>query len=149
MAIAQITPPQAHQTLSQDAAVVYLDVRTEAEFQAGHPERAVNIPVVFFDQAAGRPVPNPHFLAVVEATIPKEASVVVGCQAGGRSQRAAEIMQQAGYTQVSNMMGGFGGGQDQQGQAVAGWQEAGLPVNTDNGDGVSYASLAQKAGVGG
>ncbi len=149
MPIAQMTPPEAHQTLSQDAAVVYLDVRTEAEFQAGHPERAINIPVVFFDQAAGRPVPNPHFLTVVEATIPKEVSVVVGCQAGGRSQRAAEIMEQAGYTQVSNMMGGFGGGQDQQGQAVGGWQEAGLPVNADNGDGVSYASLAQKAGVGG
>ncbi len=149
MAIAQITPPQAHQTLSHDTAVVYLDVRTEAEFQAGHPERAVNIPVVFFDQAAGRPVPNPHFLTVIEAVIPKEATVVVGCQAGGRSQRAAEIMEQAGYTQVSNMMGGFGGGQDQQGQAIAGWREAGLPVNTDNGDGVSYASLAEKAGVGG
>ena len=61
MAITQITPPEAHQTLSQDAAIIYLDVRTEAEFQAGHPERAINIPVVFFDQAAGRPVPNPHF----------------------------------------------------------------------------------------
>ncbi len=149
MAIAQITPPDAHQTLSQDAAVVYLDVRTEAEFQAGHPARAINIPVVFFDQAAGRPVPNQHFLSVVEATIPKEATVVVGCQAGGRSQRAAEIMEQAGYTHVSNMLGGFGGGQDQTGQAVAGWQEAGLPVNTDNSDGVSYASLAEKAGAGG
>ena len=149
MAITQITPPEAHRTLSQDAAVVYLDVRTEAEFQAGHPERALNIPVIFFDQAAGRPVPNPHFLTVVEATIPKEATVVVGCQAGVRSQRAAELMQQAGYTQVSNMMGGFGGGQDRQGQAVAGWQEAGLPVNADNGDGVSYTSLAEKAGVGG
>ena len=147
MAITQITPPEAHQTLGQDAAIIYLDVRTEAEFQAGHPERAINIPVVFFDQAAGRPVPNPHFLTVVEANIPKEATVVVGCQAGGRSQRAAEIMEQAGYAQVSNMMGGFGGGQDQQGQAVVGWQEAGLPVHTDNGDGVSYSSLAQKAGV--
>ena len=149
MAITQITPPEAHQTLSQDAATIYLDVRTEAEFQAGHPERAINIPVIFFDQAAGRPVPNPHFLTVVEANIPKEATVVVGCQAGGRSQRAAEIMQQAGYAQVSNMMGGFGGGQDQRGQAIAGWQEAGLPVNADTGDGVSYASLAEKAGVGG
>ena len=149
MAITQITPPEAHQTLSQDAAIIYLDVRTEAEFQAGHPERAINIPIVFFDQAAGRPVPNPHFLTVVEATIPKRATVVVGCHAGVRSQRAAEIMEQAGYTQVSNMMGGFGGGQDQQGQVIAGWQEAGLPVNADTGDGVSYASLAEKAGVGG
>ncbi len=149
MAIAQITPPEAHQRLSQDTTGVYLDVRTEAEFQAGHPEHAVNIPVIFFDPAAGRPVPNPHFLTVVEATISKEAPVVVGCQAGVRSQRAAEIMQQAGYTQVSNMLGGFGGGQDPQGQVIAGWQEAGLPVNTATGDGVSYASLAKKAGVGG
>jgi len=147
MAITQTTPPEAHQTLSQDAAVVYLDVRTEAEFQAGHPERAINIPVMFFDQATGRPVPNQNFLSVVEAAIPKETTVVVGCQAGGRSQRAAEIMQQAGYSSVSNMMGGFGGGQDQTGRAVPGWQEAGLPVNANNGDGVSYASLSQKADV--
>ena len=147
MAIAQITPPEANQTLGQDATVVYLDVRTEAEFQAGHPERAINIPVIFFDQAAGRPVPNQNFLTVVEANIPKDVTVVVGCQAGGRSQRAAEIMEQAGYTNLSNMMGGFGGGQDQTGQAIAGWQEAGLPVNADNGDGVSYTSLAKKAGV--
>ena len=147
MPIAQITPPEAQQTLNADDAVVYLDVRTEGEFLAGHPERAINIPVIFFDQAAGRPVPNQNFLAVVEAAIPKDATVVVGCQAGGRSQRAAEILEQAGYTNLSNMMGGFGGGQDQARQAVAGWQEAGLPVNTENGDGVSYASLAAKAGV--
>ena len=146
MAITQTTPPEAHQTLSQDAAAVYLDVRTEAEFQAGHPERAINIPVMFFDQATGCPVPNQNFLTVVEAALPKEATVVVGCQAGGRSQRAAEMMERAGYSSVSNMMGGFGGGQDQTGQAVPGWQEAGLLVNANNGDGVSYASLSQKTG---
>ena len=67
---------------------------------------------MFFDQATGRPVPNQNFLTVVEAALPKEATVVGGCQAGGRSQRAAEIMEQAGYSSVSNMMGGFGGGVD-------------------------------------
>jgi rhodanese-related sulfurtransferase len=147
MAITQTTPPEAHETLSQDAAVVYLDVRTEAEFQAGHPEPAINIPVVFFDQATGRPVPNLNFLTVVEATLTKEVTVVVGCQAGGRSQRAAEIMEQARYANVSNMIAGFGGGQDQMGQAVAGWHEAGLPVSMHNGNEVSYASLAEKADV--
>ena len=44
--------------------------------------------VVFFDQATGRPVPNPDFLAVVERNFPRTAKLVVGCQAGGRSQRA-------------------------------------------------------------
>ena len=30
---------------------------------------------------------------------------------------------------------------------IAGWRDAGLPIGTDNGEGVSYASLAAKAGV--
>jgi rhodanese-related sulfurtransferase len=126
--------------------VIYLDVRTVPEFTAGHPQRGINIPVVFF-QAPSQPTPNPNFLKVVEATIAKDATVIVGCQAGGRSQRAAEIMTQAGYTNVANMQGGFGGGQDQMGRVVPGWRDSGLPVSTDNGEGVSYASLAAKTGV--
>ena len=66
---------------------------------------------------------------------------------GGRSQRAADLLEQSGYTNVSNMMGGFGGGQDQAGNPIPGWRDAGLPTTTENGDGVSYASLAAKAGV--
>lgn len=146
MAIQQITPPQAQQALEKDQAVIYLDVRTPPEFTAGHPQRGINIPVVFFDQAR-QPAPNPDFLQVVEANIPKEATVIVGCQAGMRSQRAAEIMTQAGYANISNMQGGFGGGRDQTGRVVPGWQEAGLPVSSDNGEGTSYTSLAAKAGV--
>lgn len=147
MPVKQTTPPQAYQTLSSDPSVIYLDVRTEAEFTAGHPEGAINIPVIFFDLATRQPSPNPNFQAVVEANIAKGVTVIVGCQAGGRSQRAAELMQQAGYSDVTNMQGGFGGGQTPAGRAVAGWRDAGLPIGTDNGDGVSYASLAAKAGV--
>lgn len=147
MAVEQITPPEAQALMEQDPQVVYLDVRTVAEFTAGHPRGARNIPVVFFD-AAHRPVPNPDFLTVVEANIPKDTRIIVGCQAGMRSQRAAEILTQAGYTRVANMQGGFGGARDQTGRVVVpGWQECGLPVSTDNGEGVSYASLAAKAGV--
>lgn len=145
MAIKQITPQQAHDLMQQDARIIYLDVRTEPEFTAGHPQRGVNIPAFFF-QAPGRPSPNPEFLKVVEANIPKDATIIVGCQAGGRSQRAADMMAQAGYTNVANMMGGFGGGQDQAGNAVVGWRDAGLPVSMESGEGVSYASLATKAG---
>jgi rhodanese-related sulfurtransferase len=147
MAIKQTTPPQAHEILEKDPTVIYLDVRTVPEFTAGHPQRGINVPVIFFNQATGQPAPNPDFLKVVETTIPKDATVIVGCQAGGRSQRAAEIMAQAGYTNVTNMQGGFGGGQDQMGRVVQGWRDSGLPVSADNGEGVSYASLATKAGV--
>ena len=148
MVIKQITPPEAHEIMAKDGAVIYLDVRTVPEFTAGHPQQGINIPVVFFDQATQQPVPNPDFLLAVEANIPKDAKVIVGCQVGGRSQRAAELMAQAGYADVSNMQGGFGGSRDQTGRTiVSGWQESGLPVSTDNGEGVSYASLAAKAGV--
>jgi rhodanese-related sulfurtransferase len=146
MAVKQLTPPQAQDLMQKDPTVVYLDVRTEAEFTNGHPQKGVNIPAFFF-QAPGRPTPNPDFLPVVEANVPKDATIIVGCQAGGRSQRAADLLAQAGYTNVSNMMGGFGGGQDQAGQPIAGWRDAGLPVSTDNSEGVSYTSLATKAGV--
>jgi rhodanese-related sulfurtransferase len=146
MAIKQIIPQQAHDLMQNDAKVIYLDVRTEPEFTAGHPQRGINIPAFFF-QAPGQPSPNPNFLKVVEANIPKDATIIVGCQAGGRSQRAADMMEKAGYTNVANMIGGFGGGQDQAGNSVPGWRDARLPTNTENGDGVSYASLAAKAGV--
>jgi rhodanese-related sulfurtransferase len=146
MAVKQVNPQQAHTLMQQDASVIYLDVRTEAEFTAGHPQKGINVPAFFF-QAPGRPAPNPEFLTVAEAVLPKDATIIVGCQAGVRSQRAADLLEQAGYTNVANMMGGFGGGQDQAGDAILGWRDAGLPVSTDNGDGVSYASLAAKAGV--
>jgi rhodanese-related sulfurtransferase len=76
-------------------------------------------------------VPNPDFLSAVEAAYPKDAKIVVGCQAGGRSLRAAEMMVGAGYTQVIDQRAGFGGARDNFGQVVEpGWAAAGLPVET-------------------
>jgi hypothetical protein len=44
------------------------------------------------------------------------------------------------------MLGGFGGMRDPMGTVIApGWASAGLPVSDDNGEGVSYQSLAAKA----
>lgn len=146
MAVKQITPQQANDMMQQDAKVVYLDVRTVPEFSNGHPQRGINIPAFFFQQP-GQPAPNADFVKVVEANLAKDATIIVGCQAGGRSQRAAEMLDKAGYTNVSNMMGGFGGGQDQTGKPIAGWRDSGLSVTTDNGDGASYSSLATKAGL--
>jgi rhodanese-related sulfurtransferase len=130
MAITQTTPPEAYETLTRDANAVYLDVRTVEEFEAGHPAGAFNVPVAFFDPASG-PTPNPNFVAAVERRIDKQTKLLVGCQAGGRSQRACELLAQAGFTDVTNVQGGFGGARDQSGRVVVpGWREAGLPVET-------------------
>ena len=144
MAVKEITPQQAHETLNADPTAVYIDVRSPQEFANGHPAGAVNIPVAFADPARGM-VLNPDFVSVVEKTFTKDKKIIAGCQAGPRSTRAAGILLEAGYQDVANLLGGFGGMRDQMGKVIApGWAASGLPVSSDNGEGVSYASLAAK-----
>jgi rhodanese-related sulfurtransferase len=144
MAIKEVTPQQAHDMLQSDSATVYIDVRTEREFASGHPQNAVNIPVALPDPARGM-VMNADFVKVVTANFPKDKKIIVGCQAGPRSHAAAGLLQQAGYQDVSNMVGGFGGMRDPMGNVIAhGWSSLTLPVSQDNGEGVSYQSLSAK-----
>ncbi len=145
MAIKQITPQEAYDMLKSGEGCVYIDVRTEHEFLSGHPEGAVNIPIAFPDPAQGM-APNKEFAQVVEANFLKDKKIIVGCQAGPRSNRAAELLQGTGYQDVASVRGGFGGMRDPSGQVIApGWSSLGLPVSQENGEGVSYESLASKA----
>jgi rhodanese-related sulfurtransferase len=145
MAVKEVTPQQAHDFLTNDTSAVFIDVRTEGEFAKSHAQGAVNIPVAFPDPARGMMV-NSDFVKVVEANFPREKKIIVGCQAGPRSTAAANLLQQAGYQDVSNLLGGFGGMRDPTGNISApGWASSGLPVSTDNGEGVSYQSLSAKA----
>ncbi len=133
--IPQRTPDEAAEILRRRPDAVYLDVRTEAEFAAGHPAGAYNVPVVFFD-AARRPVPNPDFEAIVQARFPRQTTLLVGCQSGVRSQRAADMLHALGFVDVSNVAGGFGGS-----PAARGWRDSGLPVESGNPSGRGYEDL--------
>ena len=144
MAVKEIMPQQAYEILTGDPSAVYIDVRTEREFVNGHPPGAVNIPVAFPDPARGMMM-NADFVKVVEANFPHDKKIIVGCQAGPRSNAAAGLLHQAGFQDISNMLGGFGGMRDQVGNVNApGWTGSGLPVSNDNGEGVSYPSLSAK-----
>ena len=146
MAINQQVPPDAYETMKKNPDALYLDVRTEAEFAAGHPAGAINIPVVFI-KGPGKMELNPEFDAVVEKVIPRGRKLVVGCLSGGRSQRACEILEDAGYTDLTNVVGGFGGQRDASGQVVVpGWKDSGLPVTTELGD-ATYQAQRTKAGL--
>src|SRR5580765_3596267 len=105
MEIPQTTPREASTVLERNRDAVYLDVRTEAEFEAGHPAGARNIPLVFLDRATHQPRPNPEFVAAVERHVPRTAKLLVGCQSGGRSPRACELLAAAGYADVTNEIG--------------------------------------------
>jgi rhodanese-related sulfurtransferase len=90
---------------------------------------------------------NLDFVEVAEKVIPRAKKLVVGCMAGGRSQRACEMLEEAGFTDLTNVVGGFGGQRDASGKVVvAGWKDAGLPVTTELGD-AAYAAQRAKAGV--
>jgi rhodanese-related sulfurtransferase len=146
MSIKQVEPPQAYEILQKNSDALYLDVRTEEEFAQGHPAGAINLPVVFLKPGAA-PQPNDSFLAIAQKVLPQDKKLVVGCMAGGRSQRACEILEEAGYRDLTNVRGGFGGARDASGAIVAvGWRDAGLPVSRELGES-AFQALRKKAGV--
>jgi rhodanese-related sulfurtransferase len=80
----------------QDDGYTYVDVRSEPEFQGGHPTGAVNVP---FNA--------PNFLDLFKAKFKADAKLIIGCQVGGRSARASALLEQNGYTQLVDNGGGY------------------------------------------
>ncbi len=128
MAIKEVSVSEAHKLVT-DEGFVYLDVRTEGEFNQGHPDGSWNIPVMI--PGPGGMQQNLSFVPSVAGNFPKNTKFVVGCMMGGRSMRACQILESEGFTALVNVRGGFGGAKDPMGRVVApGWQSAGLPVST-------------------
>lgn len=130
--IRRVSPAEAAALLEQGH--VYIDVRSIAEFEAGHPKGAFNVPVTEAD-----------FVSVMKAHFSPDTKLVVGCQAGGRSLRAAQVLIDAGFSDVIDQRAGWGGVRDAFGQvSEPGWQRAGLPSDTTAEPGRSYEAI--KAG---
>jgi rhodanese-related sulfurtransferase len=141
--IQRVSPAEAKRLIDEEG-YLYLDVRSEPEYAAGHPAGAHNVPILH--AGPGGMKPNPDFLGVVGALYPKDAKIVVGCRSGQRSMRAAEAMVSAGYTRIVDQRAGFEGPRDAFGAVTEpGWGPAGLPVEQAT-PGASYAELRQKAG---
>jgi rhodanese-related sulfurtransferase len=142
MSVKNVRPEEAKDILDNDSQAVYIDVRTEPEFMHGHVPKAINIPILWPDPSTRQMKPNPDFLRVVAGHFSKDKRIIVGCQAGGRSQMAAGLLSQEGFEDVSNMQGGFGGARDPMGRVVApGWTQLGFSVETEIPEESSYAFL--------
>lgn len=72
---------------------VLIDSRTKEEYEMGHIEGAVNIPL---DELRNR-LPE----------IPKDKKIIVYCAVGLRGYLSARILMQYGYTNVYNLSGGY------------------------------------------
>lgn len=140
--VTRVLPAEAY-TKMKDEAFTYVDVRTEEEFEAGHPEGAVNVPLML--AGAGGMTPNPDFLSVMEKAFAKDAPLIIGCKVGGRSARAAEALTAAGYTRLLDQTAGWDGTKGTFGELVTpGWSRTSLPTENGHPEGRSYASLRAK-----
>jgi rhodanese-related sulfurtransferase len=130
----------------QEEGCTYVDVRSQVEFEHGHPAGALNVPLLDHDPDTGQITPNPDFIMVMQANFPIGARLLIGCQVGGRSMRAAQILETFGYTDVTNVKGGYAGLKGPDGRAIdPGWVESGLPTESGAPPGSRYEDLLKKA----
>lgn len=108
----------------QAGGAVYLDVRSVPEFEQGRPAGALNIPLLDMDPATRQMLPNPAFVEAVQGQFPPDTPLLIGCRSGVRSVQAGHLLERAGYTNVTNVLGGFVGSHT----GDIGWVQAGLPV---------------------
>ena len=138
-----VTVTEAHQLLKSGAT--YVDVRSTREYEAGHPEGALNVPLLEHDDS-GQMAQNPDFLRVMKASFDAGTPLLIGCQAGMRSLKAAQMLETFGFSDVTNVRGGFGGGRDPMGRLTdPGWTTEGLPVETNAPADRTYEALLEKA----
>lgn len=137
MPVTHASVTDAHAAHSQGA--IYVDVRSTEEFAQGHAVGAVNVPLLEPDEDTGVMLPNPDFVRVMKANFAPDAALLIGCQSGGRSARASQMLATFGFTNITNIKGGFSGGQD------PGWQPSGLPTTTAAAPHETYAALLAAA----
>jgi rhodanese-related sulfurtransferase len=95
---------QATQLINQGKTVI-VDVRDAAEFATGHIRDSKNIPLNELSQR------------INELDKFKSKSVIVLCQSGVRSSKAAMQLKKAGFNEVFSLNGG-----------LAAWLAQGLPI---------------------
>lgn len=139
--IERLSPVEARDLL--ESGYVYVDVRSEPEFERGHPPGALNVP--FMHRGPTGLVANPDFVSVMEAAFEKTgARLVLGCQSGNRSQKAGAALVQAGFTDLRELRTGWDGSRDAFGRVEPGWSKVGLPVETGVPAGQSYEDVKMR-----
>lgn len=106
--IRDISPEEASNLIQENqgnADFTIIDVRTPEEFAAGYIANAVliNINAADFQDRISQ--------------LDKSKTYLVYCRSGARSRRAVDAMQEQGFKEVSNMLGG-----------IVQWEAEGYPV---------------------
>ena len=123
-----LTPAEAHELLQLTPAARLIDVRTKAELDwVGRVPGAVEIE---WQDYPGKQL-NVHFLQTLKHSVVTESLLLFLCRSGQRSSAAAKAATEAGFPDCYNILEGFEGNKDANGQRnrSGGWRHAGLPWN--------------------
>jgi rhodanese-related sulfurtransferase len=137
-----MTAEQAYETWKADPDnVKIIDVRTPEEYIfVGHPAMAWNVPLKFiehrWDDEKGKPVmpTNTQLVNRIKQIVRPTDTILVTCRSGNRSTPAVNLLAEAGFKKVYNVVDGFEGDKEKDEtspnfgkRTVNGWQNAGLP----------------------
>jgi rhodanese-related sulfurtransferase len=93
--IQEVSVDQARERLRQNPQAVLLDVREDAEWQAGHAANAQHLGKGVLERDLERLFPNP------------DTELVMYCGGGYRSALTCDVAQRMGYRRVASLVGGY------------------------------------------
>lgn len=108
--IPTISPQRLHRRMDAGQPVTLLDVRSPAEYRAGHVSGALSLPLDELDTAA-------LVQRIGIRDIGSELPLYLTCQSGVRAQQAAEKLYDAGHRNLMLLQGG-----------TEAWRREGLPM---------------------
>ncbi|MCU0419357.1 MAG: rhodanese-like domain-containing protein [Cyclobacteriaceae bacterium] len=89
-----LTPAQLAERQANDPSLIVLDTRSRAEYRVSHLPGA-------------RFLDYDHYQPAELEALPRQATIVVYCSVGYRSERIGERLQKKGYKNVFNLYGGI------------------------------------------
>jgi len=87
----------------EDKKALLVDVREQEEWDKGHVDGAVLVPLGDLAKRAK----DPEFVAELEKKLPKDKTVYCHCARGQRALRAAEVFEKLGYKDVRPLKPGY------------------------------------------
>jgi len=110
MILPRITAQRLYSLREQAGDIMLIDVRTPAEYRAGHVPGAKSLPL-------DRLTPEALEMQLPQAELGRKRPLYLTCHSGMRAQQAAERLLAAGFPNLVLLEGG-----------TAAWEKAGLPM---------------------
>lgn len=97
MTIKSMDANELKKTIDSGEKIVLIDCREQSEWDAGHIKEAVFMPLSNFDEEMKK----------LENLESKDTKLVLQCRSGKRSMTACKLLEENGFTDLTNLEGGI------------------------------------------